>query len=201
MDELFKRLSDIPMKRRGSVAFFIMLAAAILWYFLGIRPIEAQIISKQDEIRRIENKLRDEANTNLRIENLQANIADQKNERDRLGEKFPSQAAISVLLSKIHENARDASLEILRFEQGPIIERELYARIEVTMEFSGTFSQISSFINELSDVKGLDRIVNVENLSLGRSSRGELDSRLRGSFLLVTFMSKSTPKPQANPQK
>lgn len=200
MDELFKRLSDVPIKRRSTVALVLVIVSSILWYFVGIRPIEAQIISKQDDIRRIEKKLRDEPNTNLRIENLQANIADQKNERDRLGEKFPSQADISELLRKIHENARDASLEILRFEQGSIIERELYARIEVTMEFRGTFSQISNFINELSNVKGLDRIVNVENLSLGSNSRGEMKAGLRGSFLLVTFMSKSTPKPQPQPQ-
>ena len=192
MDEIYKRLSDIPLKRRGIVSLMIAVVATALWYFLAIRPIEAQIIAQQDQERRIRAKLRSKSETDEKIKNLQANIAGQKNERTRLGEKFPSQADISVLLSKIHERARDSELQISSFEQGPIIERELYARIEVTMGFKGTFSQVINFINELSDVRGLDRIVNVENLSLKRSATTSLKPVLGGSFLLVTFMSKSS---------
>ena len=192
MDEIYKRLSEVPLKRRGIVALMIAVITTGLWYFLSIRPIEAKIIAQQDQERRIRAKLRNKSETDEKIKNLQANIAGQKNERTRLGEKFPSQADISVLLSKIHERARDSDLRIESFEQGPIIERELYARIEVTMGFKGTFIQIINFINELSDVRGLDRIVNVENLSLKRSSSDSMKPILTGSFLLVTFMSKSS---------
>ncbi len=196
MDEIYKRLSDIPLKRRSSVAFMAAIVAAALWYFLGIRPIEAEIISMTDRIRDIERQLQFEQETNSKIENLQANIAGQKNAKDRLGEQLPPQADIALLLNKLHERARDASLQIDRFEQGPIIEEELYARIEVKMSFKGKFSEVIHFINELSDVKSLDRIVNVENLTLSTISSESQSAMLRGDFLLVTFMSKSfTKKP------
>ena len=192
MDELYKRLSEIPLKRRSSVALGVAVLAAILWYFLGVRPIEAEIISMTDRIRAIERQLQFEPETNSKIENLQANIAGQRNAKDRLGEQLPPQADIALLLNKLHERARDASLQIDRFEQGPIIEEELYARIEVKMAFKGNFSQVIRFINELSDVKSLDRIVNVEDLSLVTMSSDEDIAKLRGTFLLVTFMSKSS---------
>ena len=191
MDEIYKRLSDIPLKRRASVALVVAIVASILWYFLGIRPIEAEIISMTDRIRNIQRQLQFEQETNSKIENLQANIAGQKNAKDRLGEQLPPQADIALLLNKLHERARDASLQIDRFEQGPIIEEELYARIEVKMSFKGKFSEVIHFINELSDVKSLDRIVNVENLTLSTISSEGQSARLRGDFLLVTFMSKS----------
>ena len=191
MDEIYKRLSDIPLKRRGSVAFAAAVLASIMWYFLGIRPIEAEIISMSDRIRNIQRQLQFEQETNSKIENLQANIAGQKNAKDRLGEQLPPQADIALLLNKLHERARDASLQIDRFEQGPIIEEELYARIEVKMSFKGKFSEVIHFINELSDVKSLDRIVNVENLTLSMISSEGQNATLRGDFLLVTFMSKS----------
>ena len=191
MDEIYKRLSDIPLKRRTSVALVVAILASILWYFLGIRPIEAEIISMTDRIRNIQRQLQFEQETNSKIENLQANIAGQKNAKDRLGEQLPPQADIALLLNKLHERARDASLQIDRFEQGPIIEEELYARIEVKMSFKGKFSEVIHFINELSDVKSLDRIVNVENLTLSTISSEGQSAMLRGDFLLVTFMSKS----------
>lgn len=192
MDEIYKRLSDIPIKRRGVVALIIAVVTATLWYFLSVRPIEAQIISQQNRGEQIRAKLRNRREIDEKIKNLQANIVGQKNERTSLGEKFPSQADIPVLLRKIHERARDSGLQIGSFEPGKIIERELYARIEVEMSFKGTFTQTISFINELSDVRGLDRIVNVENLTLRRGSLDSEKSVLGGSFLLVTFMSKSS---------
>lgn len=192
MDELYKRLSDIPLKSRGLVAFMIMIAASIAWYFLGVRPIDAQIVINQEQEKRIRAKLRNKSKTDEKIKNLQANIANQKNERARLGEKFPSQADIAILITKLHERARDSELEIKTFERGPTIALELYERIEITMSVKGTFAQILNFINELSDVRGLDRIVNVEDLSIRRESEVE-QTQLTASFLLVTFMSKSAP--------
>ena len=197
MDELYKRLSDIPMKRRGGVCFGFVIAVSVLWYIAGVRPLEAEIISMTDRIRKIKQELQDEPETNSKIENLQANIAGQKNAKQRLGEQLPPQADIALLLNKLHERARDASLQIDRFEQGPIIEEELYARIEIKMSFQGLFEQVIHFINELSDVKSLDRIVNVEDLTLYTESNNDESSKLRGTFLLVTFMSKSSSTPSS----
>ena len=192
MDELYKRLSDIPLKRRSGVSLGFAVFVAVLWYFMGMRPIEAEIISMTDRIRKIRQELQYEPETNSKIENLQANIAGQKNAQRRLGEQLPPQADIALLLNKLHERARDASLQIDRFEQGPIVEEELYARIEIKMTFQGKFSEVTNFINELSDFKSLDRIVNVEDLTLYTESNSDESSNLRGAFLLVTFMSKSS---------
>ena len=64
MDELYKRLSDVPLKRRSGVALGVAIFACILWYFLGVRPIEAEIISMTDRIRAIERQLQFEQETN-----------------------------------------------------------------------------------------------------------------------------------------
>ena len=114
MDELYKRLSDIPLKRRSGVSLGFAIVIAILWYFMGMRPIEAEIISMTDRIRMIRQELQYEPETNSKIENLQANIAGQKNAQRRLGEQLPPQADIALLLNKLHERARDASLSSAR---------------------------------------------------------------------------------------
>ena len=67
------------------------------------------------------------------------------------------------------------------------------------MEFKGTYLQILNFINELGDAKGLERIINVEQLRLIRLATTEDQQVLKGSFLLVTFMSKSKPAETPTP--
>ena len=193
MDELYKTLSDIPNKRRGLIVLCVALVCSLAWYFLSIQPLQAQIEAEQTQMRVIRRKLEQRDATLDQIKNLKANIENKRSQKQRLGEQLPDKADIARLLKKIHERARDSGLKLSSFTPGPTADLELYSRIEVKMEFKGTYLQILSFINELGDAKGLERIINVEQLRLIRLSTTEDQQLLKGSFLLVTFMSKSKP--------
>lgn len=190
MDELYKRLSEVPQKKRPLLAIAVLFVSIIGWYFLSIRPLKLEIINTGEQIQRIERELSQRPATLARIADLDRDIESQRNRRLRLSEQLPSEDDIADLLNKIHDRARESGFNLTRFERGATILEELYARIEVRVEFTGTFKQVLSFINELGDVKELDRIINVEQLSLTRV-HDETKSFLRGSFLLVTFRSKT----------
>ena len=190
MDELYKRLSEIPQKKRPLVAIGVLIASVVGWYFLSIRPLKLDIIAAGEQIQRIERELSQRPATLARIADLDRDIESQRNRRIRLSEQLPSEDDIADLLNKIHDRARDSGFNLTRFERGATILEELYARIEVKVEFTGTFKQVLRFINELGDVKELDRIINVEQLTVTRV-HDEKRSYLRGSFLLVTFRSKT----------
>jgi Tfp pilus assembly protein PilO len=190
MDELYKRLSEIPQKKRPLVAIGVLIASVVGWYFLSIRPLKLEIINSGEQIQRIERELSQRPATLARIADLDRDIESQRNRRVRLSEQLPSEDDIADLLNKIHDRARESGFNLTRFERGSTILEELYARIEVKVEFTGTFKQVLRFINELGDVKELDRIINVEQLTVTRV-HDEKRSYLRGSFLLVTFRSKT----------
>lgn len=191
MDELYKKLSEIPNRKRSGLVLLIALACGLAWYFLSIRPLQAQIEAERVQMRMIDRKLKQRDATLDKIKNLKANIENKRSQKLRLGEQLPGKADIARLLKKIHERARDAGLHLSSFTPGPTVDLELYSRIEVKMEFRGKYLQILNFINELGDAKGLERIINVEQLRLTRFSNGQDNHLLKGSFLLVTFMSKS----------
>jgi len=190
MDELYKRLSEVPAKKRPIVALAVLIASVVGWYFLSIRPLKQEIVTTGELITKVERELSQRPATLARIADLDRDIESQRNRRTRLSEQLPSEDDIADLLNKIHDRARESGFNLTRFERGATVLEELYARIEVKVEFTGTFKQVLSFINELGDVQGLDRIINVEQLNLTRV-HDEKRSYLRGSFLLVTFRSKA----------
>jgi Tfp pilus assembly protein PilO len=199
MEELYKRLAEVPAKRRPLIAVAVALVTMLGWYALGVYPIKGQIIAEQDNILRIRKKLEQRPKTIAHIKDLDRDIDSQRDRKRSLGERLPSEDDIADLLKKIHDRARDSGLRLSRFERGSSVTEELYVRIEVKMEFDGSFKQILSFINELGDVRGLDRIINVERLNLMRIQKNE-GVFLRGSFLLVTFKSKPAVASAATPQ-
>ena len=194
MNNLYKILSEIPSKKRPIIAIFMAIITSAAWYFLSIQPLKTQILSDARMANQIRIKLKQEPKTLERIANLERNIEAQKERKIRLRQQLPHGEDIAKLLKKIDERAKDTNLQITRFERGPTKIQELYARIEIKMEFIGSFSKIINFINELSDAKELDRIINIEELILMRSANFE-HAELKGSCLLVTFMSKTNLEP------
>jgi len=190
MEELYKRLADVPPKRRAAAALAVAVVTMLAWYLGGVRPLQGQIIAEQDNILQIRKKLELRPKTIAHIKDLDRDIDSQRDRKRSLSERLPSEDDIADLLKKIHDRARESGLRLSRFERGASITEELYVRIEVKMEFDGTFKQVLGFINELGDVRGLDRIINVERLNLMRIQKNE-GVFLRGSFLLVTFKSKT----------
>jgi Tfp pilus assembly protein PilO len=192
MDELYKRLADVPPKRRLVIALAVALLTMVGWYMGSIHPLQGQIVAEQDNIIRVSEKLKQRPKTIAHIKDLDRDIDSQRDRKRSLSERLPSEDDIADLLKKIHDRARDSGLRLSRFERGSSITEELYVRIEVKMEFDGSFKQVLGFINELGDVRGLDRIINVERLNLMRIQKNE-GVYLRGSFLLVTFKAKAAP--------
>ncbi|MEE2645205.1 MAG: type 4a pilus biogenesis protein PilO [Myxococcota bacterium] len=190
MRRLYLLLYELPQKQRVALSFFVSMLCLGAWYWFQIKPTHERIDAERRLSQQLSRKLNQSSTVKRRIERLNKDIRAAKEREARLRRRLPEQANIRQLLRKLHERANSSRLTAERLELGETVIEELYARIEIKMSFTGSFKNILMFLNELSDIKGLDRIVNVEQLSLNRES-STFDETLKGSCLLVTFMAKS----------
>ena len=190
MNRIYLLLYELPKSQRGALVFFITLLSAGGWYWTQLRPIHEQIDSELLLSSQLNRKLSQEQVVARRIDRLNKDIRAAREREARLRRRLPEQANLQELLRKLHERANSSRLSAERLELGETVIEELYARIEIRMAFSGSFRNILTFLNELSDIKGLDRIVNVEQLILEREN-GAFDETLKGTCRLVTFMARS----------
>jgi type IV pilus assembly protein PilO len=91
-------------------------------------------------------------------------------------------------LSNISSLAQESGLEISLFKPAPEQAKGFYADIPVSMEVKGNYHDIGYFFDKVAK---LDRIVNIENISM-KLSRTKLkgaqdDIRLQSKFSTVTF--------------
>jgi Tfp pilus assembly protein PilO len=190
MNEIYKRLSDIHPKNRPAYVVIVMLIALVALYVTQIIPLQNEIADKRDKERLIRQELEDGKKVIDRIRKAQADIETEKDRSIRLAGQLPKDADISSLLRKMHSRVEESKIKINRVEGQKKIVQELFVRLEDKIEFTGSFESILQFITDLSDVKVIGRIINIEELELLRSPSAT-NKEIKGSFVLVTFMSKA----------
>jgi Tfp pilus assembly protein PilO len=201
MNEIYKKLSEVPPKKRPTYVFLVMLLAVLLFYFVQIIPLEDQITVIKVSHGSLTSKLAGKNQVLEKIRNGQADIETEKERITKLSSQLPNDVDTSTILRKIHNRKEEAKMKVERIEERNKIIKDLFVRIEIQMDISGSFSNILQFINELSDSKLLGRIVYIESLDLSKnpSATNTTGTELRGSFLLVTFMSKASLKDVKGP--
>jgi type IV pilus assembly protein PilO len=110
---------------------------------------------------------------------------------------LPEKEEIPTLLGGISQAARDAGLDITKFQPNPEISKEFYAEVPITINVSGNYHNVAMFFDRISN---LPRIVTIEAVKL-LPDKEEL--KLSASCTAVTykFIEPVTKKPSGKKKK
>ena len=94
---------------------------------------------------------------------------------------LPEKEEIPALLSGISQAARDAGLDITKFQPNPEIAKEFYAEVPITINVSGNYHNVAMFFDRISN---LPRIVTIQAVKLLPDKEG---LKLSTSCTAVTY--------------
>ena len=111
-----------------------------------------------------------------------------------LGEIYGARRLLDVSSVQVagvsYDNLGDAGLEFLLFEPKPEVRKEFYAEIPVAINVTGGYHDMAIFLDKIAR---LSRIVNVKDISMGRTKGGE---DLNTSCTAVTYKFVEGPPPE-----
>lgn len=173
---------DRPTNQKvGLIALAAFLLGALDWQF-WYGPRSEYLSELQDQVlqRRTELDAK-KVKTNARAE-VEREVRDLSADLKRAETQLPDQREIADLLSNIAATGRAAGLDIVLFRQKPEAYHDFYASVPVQMEMRGTFADVVNFVDR---VRGLDRIVNIQDIQL-RKPRLEGDRMLLDAACTAT---------------
>jgi type IV pilus assembly protein PilO len=109
---------------------------------------------------------------------------------------LPDKKELPSLLTGISVAASQAGLTVLLFQPDPVVNKEFYMEIPVSMRLEGNFHQAADFFYQVSR---LGRIVNIGSIAMkqARNEPGLLDLTCKA----VTYMFVEEPVPAPAPAK
>lgn len=101
-----------------------------------------------------------------------------------LNKVLPPDAQEDVFLSSVQQASNAAGIDLKAYAPQDEIQQNFYAKVPMRLDISGRFQQIAKFTFELGKV---DRIVNVENISLSDPKLNGDEMILKGQCLATAF--------------
>jgi len=198
MDELLRKLRKLTPIKKVAVTAGVILLAALLDYQFFYSDAVARVASAHAHEADLQDEMASYRKRQGEFRGLRAELDRLQAEQRELLRALPKRAEIPSFLASVQEQGELVGLEVLSVEIGQETPQDLYLRIPVKMEVRGTYHQIARFFRNVSE---LQRIVNVENLSLapekdklvGIDLQGATPPKLRARFVAATFRFNDKP--------
>ncbi len=122
---------------------------------------------------------------------------------DKVQEEFdiamkalPEKKELPSLLRGVSKAGSNAGLVFLLFQPAPVVNREFYKEIPLSLKVEGNFHQIADFF---SQVGNLNRIVNIKDMSMGTDKKGA--GLIQMNCSAVTYMFAEPKEEKINGKK
>jgi type IV pilus assembly protein PilO len=161
------------------LATVVLLVGAFVYF--AYLPKHKQILSLDKTHKELTAKL-ERAKTNARqLNDYRTKMKAAEAQFNIVMKALPEKEEIPALLSGISQAARDAGLDITKFQPNPEIAKEFYAEVPITINVSGNYHNVAMFFDRISN---LPRIVTIEAVKLLPDKEG---LKLTASCTAVTY--------------
>lgn len=179
-------LNRLPAYQRWLILLGLMVLIGVGYYF-GIYTGKKTELKKQEQsLAKLEKNLQKLEETKKNLAAFEAKAKKLEVELGILEIEIPKSSEIPDILSYISTSGKESGLDFLLFKPGKEkkIKDKNYIEVPVSISVKGTYNSFAVFLDK---VRTLDRIINVRNINMKRSSLKGGNVILQISCTAVTF--------------
>ncbi|HEY6556297.1 MAG TPA: type 4a pilus biogenesis protein PilO [Polyangiaceae bacterium] len=184
------RLSKLPVAAKLGVAAAMLLLVLVGYYVVFYGEIESSIKAAQGQERQLRADLAEARKNEFAYQKDLAELTDRE-QRQRVFEKIlPANTEYPAFLSSIQNVANATGVSLSAWTPEEEAPEQFYSRVPMKLELSGRYHQIAKFFYGVGQ---LDRIINMENISITDPKREGDDIVVKAEVLATAFRVLSEP--------
>ena len=190
--DVFIEEKYIPLDQKIKWGIVLGAAAALLagFYFAVWAPNQEKIKKLETEKASLQADVDKAEKAAEKIEQHKVELAEAEKRFEEISIVLPKTKEIPALLTAISDHGTSAGLDFNAFTPGNETPKDFYAEIPISIQITGPYHNIGYFLDQVSK---LERIVTVNNITLGGPKRVEGEMLLSSSCNLLTYRSSSEP--------
>ncbi len=178
------QITKVPLKRKILVLVAVTVVLAAAFWFFYYSPMQTEYSELQETYGRLQRERDDAVRRKATYDKDRKKRDDMKQAYGQQLRALPSEAEISSFLESLNTEAELVGLEIRSVKPRKEEPSKYYSRIPVELSLTGTYHQLAKFFYLVGN---LDRIINIENISLQFSRFEESNAILTANVLATTF--------------
>jgi type IV pilus assembly protein PilO len=184
MNPRLEKILKLPRYQRVAICVLILgLIAGGFYYFLYL-PKSQELVNLQRRSQTLQRDLSEDRKIARNLESYRSEYQAMQKELKKALKELPNEKEIPSLLTTVSSLAKDNGLDVLRFKPGGEIPQGFYASVPVSLTIVGNYHELGQFF---ASVGNLSRIVNVNNLEMGKPKEAGGKTLLTVEFLATTY--------------
>ncbi len=181
----------------GSVIVAVLIfALAYVFYF---SPQNTQLQTLRADRVKAENEVRDLKQKKKELDKIEAELVVMAAQLKGLEAIIPRRKEQADILRQIQQLAYDARLDVTNFTQQKEVDREFYAEWPITVQVNGTYHNLGTYFDRLSQYS---RLFSVDKFSIKAQTRQSDISTVSANWTAKTYIfleepTAPAPKPKA----
>lgn len=163
IDLLFAKVSTLSKLQRLLICTLTFSLIGAAYYYFVFQPKNQELSAVIAEHKTQVDTLASYKLKAKELEKYEAEMAKVQEEFDIAMKALPEKKELPSLLTGVSKAGSDAGLVVLLFQPDPVVNKEFYMEIPLSMKVQGRYHQIADFFFQ---VAGLNRIVNIKDISM-----------------------------------
>ncbi|MCF8068950.1 MAG: type 4a pilus biogenesis protein PilO [Desulfobacterales bacterium] len=172
----FEAIEKLTKGQRIAIYCVVFVLLIGCFVYFSYMPKYKQIGRLEKELEKLEKDLAKAKDNASKLKDYQEKMKQAQADFNRAKKKLPTEANINTLLASFSQAAPDAGLENVLFQPQNEVVKDFYAEIPIAIQLRGNYHNIVLFFDKIT---GLDRIVNVDNITISGPAN-KLDSGTLG---------------------
>jgi len=194
---LADQLGKLPTVARVGVGAAVLALTGVAYYVVFYGDLASAIQAAKSREAQLSSELAEARKAEFAYQKDLAELADRQQRQRELNKVLPVTSEYPAFLSAVQNVANVAGVELISWTPSPEVPDQYFVRVPMKVEIAGRYHQVAKFFNGVSQ---LDRIINLENVNLGRPEvRGE-DIFVHAEVLATAFRAAQDARP-AGPDK
>ncbi len=187
----------IPLSRKAKIAIVLIafLIPVALFYFLYYKTETQKIDKFNKQIVAARKDLNRARKASRNLPRYKAKMEETRRRFEEAAVVLPKTKEIPNLLRSISDLGKGAGLDFLSFKPSAEKQQDFYAEIPVDIIIRGPYHNMGFFLDQVSK---LDRIVSVNNITMGSPKKENREMLLNSKCRLVTYRFTNTQAKKSN---
>jgi type IV pilus assembly protein PilO len=168
-------LSRLPTLARVAIGAVMVVLVAAAYYLVFYGDLASRMSASQMREGQLRSELSEARKAEFAYQKDLDELTSRQQRQRELNKVLPPTTEYPAFLSAIQNVANVSGVALTAWSPSPEVAEKFYARVPMRLELSGRYHQVAKFFYGVGQ---LDRIINIENISLG-------DPKVVGEDLLL----------------
>lgn len=184
MEKFLDSFAKIPQKQKLAGLLALVVALGVGHFFLVYEDQSTRLSSEEEKFKKLTNELAEKTAIAQNLSMYREEVKRLETDLEAAKAFLPDTADLPAFMSQVSSIASQAGLEVSRVEPLNEETRDFYARIPYKFRLQGSYHEVATFIDNIGK---LDRIINVESLTMDKPVNKNKKFVLSTEFLVTTY--------------